>query len=114
MGSMVEQRHELGLRKAAVLNAVVEEYVRSGKPVGSETIADSSSLGVSSRTIRTSGRAARMLGFLTHPHTSADASPRTSATATTWTAAHGARLRDAHRRAIAGYFAEAITDIEEV
>ena len=40
MGAMVEQRRELGLRKAAVLNAIVEEYVRSGEPVGSETIAE--------------------------------------------------------------------------
>ena len=72
---MVEQRHELGLRKAAVLNAVVEEYVRSGEPVGSETIADSSGLGVSSATIRNEMAALEELGFLTHPHTSAGRIP---------------------------------------
>ncbi len=115
MGAMVEQRHELGLRKAAVLNAVVEEYVRSGEPVGSETIADSSGLGVSSATIRNEMAALEELGFLTHPHTSAGRIPTdTGYRHYVDTQPHGARLRDAHRRAIAGYFAEAIMDIEEV
>jgi hypothetical protein len=31
---------ELGERKAAVLRVVVEEYVRTGEPVGSENIAE--------------------------------------------------------------------------
>ena len=108
-------RADLGSRKAAVLHAVVEEYVRSGEPVGSETIAEAAGLGVSSATIRNEMAALEELGYLTHPHTSAgriptdlgyrhyvDAQP------------HGVRLRDAHRRAIAGYFAEAILDLEEV
>src|SRR5918995_4518093 len=112
---MVEQRHELGLRKAAVLNAVVEEYVRSGEPVGSETIADSSGLGVSSATIRNEMAALEEQGFLSHPHTSAGRIPTDLGYRHyVDTQPHGARLRDAHRRAIAGYFAEAITDIEEV
>jgi heat-inducible transcriptional repressor len=115
MGIMVEQRRELGLRKAAVLNAVVEEYVRSGEPVGSETIADSSGLGVSSATIRNEMAALEELGFLTHPHTSAGRIPTdTGYRHYVDTQPHGARLRDAHRRAIAGYFAEAIMDLEEV
>ena len=108
-------RPELGSRKAAVLHAVVEEYVRSGEPIGSETIAEGAGLGVSSATIRNEMAALEELGYLSHPHTSAgriptdlgyrhyvDAQP------------HGVRLRDAHRRAIAGYFAEAILDLEEV
>ena len=43
---------ELGIRKIEVLRAVVEEYVRTGEPVGSETVAERSDLGVSSATIR--------------------------------------------------------------
>ncbi|HET9671755.1 MAG TPA: heat-inducible transcriptional repressor HrcA [Actinomycetota bacterium] len=109
------ERPDLGPRKAAVLHALVEEYVRSGEPVGSETIAERAGLGVSSATIRNEMAALEELGYLTHPHTSAgriptdlgyrhyvDAQP------------HGVRLREAHRRAIAGYFAEAILDLEEV
>jgi heat-inducible transcriptional repressor len=45
-------RPELGTRKSAVLHAIVESYVQTGEPVGSETIAERSGLGVSSATIR--------------------------------------------------------------
>jgi heat-inducible transcriptional repressor len=115
MRVMVEQRHELGPRKGAVLNAVVEEYVRSGEPVGSETIAESSGLGVSSATIRNEMAALEELGFLSHPHTSAGRIPTdTGYRHYVDTQPHGFRLRDTHRRAIAGYFAEAILDLEEV
>ena len=115
MRDMVEQHHELGPRKGAVLNAVVEEYVRSGEPVGSETIAESSGLGVSSATIRNEMAALEELGFLTHPHTSAGRIPTdTGYRHYVDTLPHGVRLRETHRRAIAGYFAEAILDLEEV
>ncbi|HEX5936790.1 MAG TPA: heat-inducible transcriptional repressor HrcA [Actinomycetota bacterium] len=112
---MAEGRTELGPRKAAVLHAIVEEYVRSGEPVGSETIAEAAGLGVSSATIRNEMAALEELGFLTHPHTSAGRIP-TDAGYRHYVDAqpHGVRLRDAHRRAIAGYFAEAILDLEEV
>jgi heat-inducible transcriptional repressor len=83
--------------------------------VGSETIAEHAGLGVSSATIRNEMAALEELGYLSHPHTSAgriptdqgyrhyvDSLPPTG------------KLRDAQRRAIAGYFAEAILDLEEV
>jgi heat-inducible transcriptional repressor len=94
---------------------VVEEYVRSGEPVGSETIAERAGLGVSSATIRNEMAALEELGYLTHPHTSAGRIP-TDAGYRHYVDAqpHGVRLREAHRRAIAGYFAEAILDLEEV
>ena len=111
---MVE-RAELGPRKSAVLHAIVEEYVRSGEPVGSETIAERAGIGVSSATIRNEMAALEELGYLTHPHTSAGRIP------TDIGYRHyvdslpaGGRLREAQRRAIAGYFAEAILDLEEV
>jgi heat-inducible transcriptional repressor len=111
---MVE-RAELGIRKSAILHAVVEEYVRSGEPVGSETIAEHAGIGVSSATIRSEMAALEELGYLSHPHTSAGRIP------TDIGYRHyvdslpaGGRLRDAQRRAIAGYFAEAILDLEEV
>jgi heat-inducible transcriptional repressor len=112
---MVDQRPDLGTRKSAVLNAVVEEYVRSGEPVGSETIAEASRLGVSSATIRNEMAALEELGYLTHPHTSAGRIPTDLGYRHyVDTMPHGVRLRDAHRRAIAGFFAEAILDLEEV
>ena len=66
---------ELGIRKIEVLRAVVEEYVRTGEPVGSETVAERSDLGVSSATIRNELSALEELGFLSHPHTSAGRIP---------------------------------------
>lgn len=111
---MVE-RAELGPRKSAVLHSIVEEYVRSGEPVGSETIAERAGIGVSSATIRNEMAALEELGYLKHPHTSAGRIP------TDIGYRHyvdslppGGRLREAQRRAIAGYFAEAILDLEEV
>src|SRR3990170_8602204 len=112
---MVEQRHELGLRKAAVLNAVVEEYVRSGEAVGSETIAEQAGLGVSSATIRNEMAALEELGYLSHPHTSAGRIPTDIGYRKyVDTLPPGGRLRDPQRRAIAGFFAETMLDLEEV
>jgi heat-inducible transcriptional repressor len=108
-------RPALGARKAAVLRAVVEEYVRTGEPVGSETIAEASGLGVSSATIRNEMAALEERGYLTHPHTSAGRIPTdTGYRHYVDTLPVGVRLRDAQRRAIATYFAEAILDLEEV
>jgi heat-inducible transcriptional repressor len=113
--NMSDQRADLGPRKAAVLRAVVEEYVRSGEPVGSETIAENSGLGVSSATIRNEMAALEELGYLTHPHTSAGRIPTdVGYRHYVDTLPAGGRLRDAQRRAITGYFAEAILDLEEV
>src|SRR3712207_7096001 len=72
---MAERKPELGERKAAVLRAVVEEFVRTGEPVGSETVAERHSLGVSSATIRNEMAALEELGYLSHPHTSAGRVP---------------------------------------
>jgi heat-inducible transcriptional repressor len=106
---------ELGRRKVAVLRAVVEEYVRTGEPVGSETIAERSGLGVSSATIRNEMAALEELGYLSHPHTSAGRIP-TDAGYRRFVDSlpPGGRLRDAQRRAIAGFFAETMIDLEEV
>ena len=106
---------ELGKRKLAVLRAVIEEYVRSGEPVGSETIAERSRLGVSSATIRNEMAALEELGYLTHPHTSAGRIP-TDAGYRRYVDAlpQGGRLREQQRRSIAGFFAETMVDLEEV
>jgi heat-inducible transcriptional repressor len=106
---------ELGARKVAVLRAVVEEYVRTGEPVGSETISERTGLGVSSATIRNEMAALEELGYLSHPHTSAGRIP-TDAGYRRFVDSlpPGGRIRDAQRRAIAGFFAETMVDLEEV
>ena len=109
------ERPELGPRKSAVLRAVVEQYVRSGEPVSSESIAEHAGLGVSSATIRNEMAALEELGYLTHPHTSAGRIPTdTGYRHYVDSLPAGGRLREAQRRLIAGYFAEAIVDLEEV
>src|SRR6187455_2384212 len=106
---------ELGARKIAVLRAVVDEYVRSGEPVGSETVAERSGMGVSSATIRNELAALEELGYLRHPHTSAGRIP-TDAGYRKYVDSlpPGGKLRDAQRRAIAGFFAETMLDLEDV
>jgi heat-inducible transcriptional repressor len=106
---------ELGPRKVAVLRAVVEEYVRNGEPIGSETVAERSGLGVSSATIRNELAALEELGYLTQPHTSAGRIP-TDAGYRKYVDSlpPGGKLREAQRRAIAGFFAETMVDLEEV
>ena len=106
---------ELGTRKVEVLRAVVEEFVRTGEPVGSETIAEVAGLGVSSATIRNELAALEELGYLSHPHTSAGRIP-TDAGYRKYVDAlpPGGRMRDTQRRAIAGFFAETMLDLEDV
>src|SRR6186997_917559 len=108
-------RPDLSERKASVLHAVVEAYVATGEPVGSETIAERASLGVSSATIRNEMAALEEQGYLRHPHTSAGRIP-TDAGYRHYVDSlpAGGKLRDAQRRLIAGYFTEAIVDLEEV
>src|SRR5262245_1784332 len=116
MATMADhERPELGARKAAVLHAIVEAYVRTGEPVGSETVAEHTSLVVSSATIRNEMAALEELGYLTHPHTSAGRIPTDLGYRQyVDSLPPGGRLREAQRRLIAGYFADAIVDLEEV
>ena len=106
---------ELSPRKVSVLHAVVEEYVRTGEPVGSETIAEHAGLGVSSATIRNELAALEELGFLQQPHASSGRIPTdVGYRRYVDTLPAGGRLRDPQRRAVAGFFAETMVDLEEV
>lgn len=62
-------------RKAAILRAVVEEYVETAQPVGSGHVATSSGLAVSAATIRNEMGALERDGYLHQPHTSAGRVP---------------------------------------
>jgi heat-inducible transcriptional repressor len=66
---------ELSERQQIVLRLVIQEYVKWAAPVGSKTISDNYSLGVSPATIRNDMAALEELGYLTHPHTSAGRIP---------------------------------------
>src|SRR5437868_5861217 len=60
-------------RKAAILRAVVEEYIETAQPVGSSHIAPP--LNVSSATVRNEMAALETEGYLLQPHTSAGRVP---------------------------------------
>ena len=77
--SRTEHRPGSGLdldgRKAAVLNAVVTEYIGSAQPVGSQHVVDAPGVSVSSATVRSDMAALERDGYLTQPHTSAGRIP---------------------------------------
>ena len=65
----------LDLRAQAILRAVIEEYVTTATPVGSQALVDRYRLGVSSATVRNILAELELAGLLGHPHTSAGRIP---------------------------------------
>jgi heat-inducible transcriptional repressor len=65
----------LDLRAQAILRAVIEEYVTTATPVGSQALVERHGLGVSSATVRSILADLEVNGLLTHPHTSAGRIP---------------------------------------
>ncbi|MEX0990672.1 MAG: heat-inducible transcriptional repressor HrcA [Actinomycetota bacterium] len=104
---------ELGERKATVLRIVVEEYVRTGEPVGSETIAERAQLSVSPATIRNELSALEEMGYLGHPHTSAGRVPTDLGYRSFVNSLPAGRLRETQKRAISDFFAQTVMDLEE-
>jgi len=66
---------DLDDRKAAILNAVVSEYIETAQPVGSTHITDTPGVQVSSATVRSEMAALEREGYLVQPHTSAGRIP---------------------------------------
>ena len=66
---------DLDERKAAILQAIVEEHIATAQPVGSQTIAKAGGLGVSSATVRNEMTILEREGYLAQPHTSAGRIP---------------------------------------
>ena len=62
-------------RKAAILRAVVEEYIDTAQPVGSGHVTSAPGVTVSSATVRNDMAALEQEGFLRQPHTSAGRVP---------------------------------------
>ena len=66
---------KLSERRELILSAIVEQYIKTGEPVGSKALMSSLPLSVSSATIRNEMSELSSLGFLTQPHTSAGRIP---------------------------------------
>jgi heat-inducible transcriptional repressor len=65
----------LGARRAAILEAVVSEYIGTAEPVGSAHVANAPGVQVSSATVRSEMVALERDGYLVQPHTSAGRIP---------------------------------------
>lgn len=66
---------ELDDRKLKILQAIIQNYLETGEPVGSRTISKYTDLNLSSATIRNEMSDLEELGFIVQPHTSAGRIP---------------------------------------
>ena len=66
---------EMEKRALKILETVVDEYIRTGEPVGSKTVQETLSMKISSATIRNEMAMLEQMGYLEHPHTSAGRVP---------------------------------------
>ncbi|MCL6095062.1 MAG: heat-inducible transcriptional repressor HrcA [Actinobacteria bacterium] len=71
----VNGHSKLGPRTAAILTAVVSEYIETAQPVGSHHISVISDIGVSPATVRSEMAQLEQLGYLMQPHVSAGRVP---------------------------------------
>jgi heat-inducible transcriptional repressor len=69
------EERALNERQAAILEAVVTEYIGSAEPVGSSHVANAPGVQVSSATVRSEMVALERDGYLVQPHTSAGRIP---------------------------------------
>jgi len=66
---------DLDERKAAILRSIVEHYVASAQPVGSQTVTQTAGLHVSAATVRNEMSVLERDGLIAQPHTSAGRVP---------------------------------------
>ena len=71
----MQETVQLSERQREVFRRIVEEFVGTGKPVGSKTLVERSDLRVSPSTVRAELAELENLGLLAHPHTSAGRVP---------------------------------------
>jgi len=93
-------------RRALVLQALVEEYIRTGQPVSSRAVLEASGLQVSSATVRNDLARLESYGFVEQPHTSAGRIPTNQGYRYYVDHCSPARLRSATRLRIESFFSE--------
>ena len=67
--------NNINKRKMQILRAIISDYVSTGEPVGSRTLAKKYDLGISSATIRNEMSDLEEMGYLEQPHTSSGRVP---------------------------------------
>ncbi|MDY5730329.1 MAG: heat-inducible transcriptional repressor HrcA [Eubacteriales bacterium] len=70
---------DLSARKIQILQAIIDDYIMSGTPVGSRTLSKKYNMGLSSATIRNEMSDLEELGFLDQPHISSGRIPSVKA-----------------------------------
>jgi len=65
----------LSERRQRILTFIIDDFVDSAQPVGSQSLVERHALGLSSATVRNEMAALEESGFITHPHTSAGRIP---------------------------------------
>jgi len=101
-------------RKAHVLQALVEEYIRTGEPVSSQVILERSALDVSSATIRNDVSRLESYGFVAQPHTSSGRIPTHQGYRYYVDHCSPARLRSATHDRINSFFADVHSEVSRL
>lgn len=102
-------------RKAAILRAVVQEYIETAQPVGSGRIADADGVDVSSATVRNEMVTLETEGYLVQPHTSAGRIPTQKGYRYfVDTIGSPGALKGEHARQVSSFFRAAHGEIEEM
>lgn len=102
-------------RKAAILRAVIEQYVETAQPVGSGVVARSPGVEVSSATVRSDMGTLEDEGYLEQPHTSAGRVPTEKGYRFFVDAlGHPATLDGDQRAAVSSFFSRAHGELESM
>ncbi|MWC27530.1 heat-inducible transcriptional repressor HrcA [Paenibacillus sp. MMS18-CY102] len=102
-------------RQRMILNAIIDDYIRSAEPVGSRSISKRGDVGFSPATIRNEMSDLEELGFLEQPHTSAGRIP--SIKGYRYYVDHLVRLGESNEKEVTNFrsfFAERMTEMEQV
>ncbi|MHB1923475.1 MAG: heat-inducible transcriptional repressor HrcA [Acidimicrobiales bacterium] len=105
---------ELDDRKAAILRAVVEDYIETAQPVGSGHVAGRPDVPVSSATVRNELAALEKEGFLVQPHTSAGRIPTDKGYRFFVDRLQAGPLDPAARQQVREFFAKAHGELEQM
>lgn len=101
-------------RKAAILRAVIEEYIDTAQPVGSSAVAAAADVGVSAATVRNDMSMLETEGYLSQPHTSAGRVPTEKGYRHFVDNLGRAELPGIERRRVSTFFSEMQGEIENV
>lgn len=102
-------------RKMRILQAIIDDYILTGVPVGSRTISKKYDMGLSSATIRNEMSDLEELGFLDQPHVSAGRIPSAKAYRLyVDTLLEAGKIPNASDEAIRSHFSGRVRQMEDV